>query len=287
MKKKIAGGRRFLGVALAALMALGVAVRPDGVSASASSDNGDGTFTNPVIYADVPDLDAIRVGDAYYMISTTMHLSPGCPVMKSTDLVNWEIVNYVYDTLDDGDMFTLRNGAEDYGGGSWAASIRYYNEKFYVAFGSMSTGKSYVFSTSDIENGPWHKSEFSGYLHDPSLLTTDDGLYLLYGSGTVLGRKLTEEANGDITFGEEFSLIQYPALDNDGNQVNGPVSYICEGLHAYQIGEYYYLLMIQWPTGGRRQQICWRSKTLDANGWESKKSLTPAWSLTGRWMEPA
>lgn len=52
-----------------------------------------GQFSNPVIYADVPDMDIIRVNDTYYMVSTTMHLSPGCPIMKSKDLVNWEIVN--------------------------------------------------------------------------------------------------------------------------------------------------------------------------------------------------
>ncbi len=241
------------------------------VNAAVSSDNGDGTFSNPVIYSDVPDLDAIRVGDAYYMISTTMHLSPGCPVMKSTDLVNWEIVNYVYDTLGDSDELALRNGQESYGNGSWAASIRYFKEKFYVTFGCMTTGKTYVYSTSDIENGPWHKSEFTGYLHDISLLTTEDEMYVVYGSGTARCRKLTEDENGDITFGEEFTLVEYTALDNDGNQVNAPVSYISEGIHAYKIGEYYYLFMIQWPTGGRRQEVCWRSKTLDGNGWESKK----------------
>ena len=56
--------------------------------AQASSDLGNGTFENPVIYADVPDPDIIRVGDTYYMVSTTMHMSPGCTLMKSRDLVN-------------------------------------------------------------------------------------------------------------------------------------------------------------------------------------------------------
>lgn len=60
-----------------------------------STDDGNGNYTNPVIFADVPDIDIIRVDDAFYMVSTTMHLSPGCPIMRSYDLVNWEIVNYV------------------------------------------------------------------------------------------------------------------------------------------------------------------------------------------------
>ena len=55
--------------------------------------------TNPVIYADAPDMSMLRVGDTYYMSSTTMHMSPGVPIMKSNDLVNWKLVNYAYDTL--------------------------------------------------------------------------------------------------------------------------------------------------------------------------------------------
>jgi len=56
---------------------------------------------NPLIYADVPDMSMIRVGDVYYMSSTTMHVNPGVPIMKSTDLVNWKLVNYAYETLED------------------------------------------------------------------------------------------------------------------------------------------------------------------------------------------
>jgi len=62
------------------------------------------TITNPVIWADVPDVDVIRVGDTYYMVSTTMYFSPGAPIMKSKDLVSWEICNYVYDTYAEGDV---------------------------------------------------------------------------------------------------------------------------------------------------------------------------------------
>ena len=54
---------------------------------------------NPVVVADVPDLSMIRVGDTYYMSSTTMHTSPGVPIMKSKDLINCRLVNYAYNTL--------------------------------------------------------------------------------------------------------------------------------------------------------------------------------------------
>src|SRR6187431_292463 len=79
---------------------------------------------NPVIFADVPDMSMIRVGDTYYMSSTTMHMSPGVPIMKSKDLVNWKLVNYAYDTLASIDALNLDNGKSTYGKGSWASSMR-------------------------------------------------------------------------------------------------------------------------------------------------------------------
>src|SRR5512140_3481078 len=77
---------------------------------------------NPIIFADVPDISIVRVGDSYYMSSTTMHMSPGITIMKSKDLVNWKIINYAYSTLGDVDELTLNNGRNAYGRGSWASS---------------------------------------------------------------------------------------------------------------------------------------------------------------------
>lgn len=85
---------------------------------------------NPVIFADVPDASMIRVGDTYYMSSTTMHMSPGVPIMKSYDLVNWELVNYAYDRLGEVDAMNLDNGKSTYGRGSWASCIRYHEGTF-------------------------------------------------------------------------------------------------------------------------------------------------------------
>ena len=86
-----------------------------------------GQAHSPVMWADVPDPSVIRVGDTYYMTSTTMHMNPGVPIMKSQDLVNWEIVNYVYDVLDADDRLALTGGENDYGRGSWASSLRYHD----------------------------------------------------------------------------------------------------------------------------------------------------------------
>src|SRR6476659_2267936 len=94
---------------------------------------------NPVIFADVPDMSMIRVGNTYYMSSTTMHLSPGVPIMKSKDLANWQLVNYAYDTLANMDDLNLNNGKSSYGRGSWASSIRYHNGTYYVTTFAQTT----------------------------------------------------------------------------------------------------------------------------------------------------
>ena len=114
-----------------------------------------GQVANPIIYSDVPDPDIIRVGDTYYMVSTTMYFNPGAPIMKSKDLVSWEICNYVYDTYHDSNKQNLVGGEHDYSHGSWAASLRYNKGTFYVFFGSYGSGKSYIYKTTDIENGTW------------------------------------------------------------------------------------------------------------------------------------
>jgi beta-xylosidase len=83
----------------------------------------------------------IRVGDTYYMSSTTMHMSPGLPIMKSKDLVNWELVGYAYDTLGDNEALRLENGRNAYGAGSWASSLRYHDGVFYASTFSSTTAR--------------------------------------------------------------------------------------------------------------------------------------------------
>ena len=109
------------------------------------------SVNNPIIWADVPDIDMIRVEDTYYMISTTMFYTPGAPIMKSKDLASWEICNYVYDILGDSAKHKLQNNEHDYSHGQWAASLRYKDGFFYVFFGSYGTGKSYIFKNDKIE----------------------------------------------------------------------------------------------------------------------------------------
>ncbi|WP_231863113.1 family 43 glycosylhydrolase [Sphingobacterium populi] len=130
--------------------------------------------TNPIIFADVPDMSMIRVGDTYYMSSTTMHMNPGLPLMKSHDLVNWELFGYGHTTLQDRDELNLDNGKSTYGRGTWASSLRYHNNTFYVSTFAQTTGKTYIYSTKDIESGPWEVNEFEPMMHDHSLFFDND-----------------------------------------------------------------------------------------------------------------
>ena len=211
------------------------------------------TISNPIIWADVPDEDIIRVGDTYYMVSTTMYFSPGAPIMKSKDLVSWEICNYVYDTYADGDKQTLKNGENDYSHGQWAASLRYHDGNFYVFFGSYGTGKSYIYKTSDIENGTWTRSEINGMYHDASILFDDDGRnYLVYGAG---GTAKIKEFNSDMT-GFKKNGVEQTLFSTGLDNLAG------EGWHIQKINGYYYIFVIAWPSNSKRIELCYRSKEL-------------------------
>ena len=94
-----------------------------------TADNVDGTYTNPLFYEEFSDPDIIRVGDWFYMTGTTMHTMPGLPVMRSADLVNWELLTYAFDRLDLGPSFRLEGG-DVYGQGIWAPCLRYHDGRF-------------------------------------------------------------------------------------------------------------------------------------------------------------
>ena len=254
-------GRTAAALLLSAAVAAPTLTGSAGAPGSAAS--GASTVSNPVIWADVPDEDVIRVGDTYYMVSTTMFFSPGAPIMKSKDLVSWEICNYVYDTLADGDVQSLRNGKHDYSHGQWAASLRYHNGTYYVFFGSYGTNKSYIFKTDDIENGTWSRSEINGMYHDASILFDDDGRnYLVYGGGEIKIKELNSDMTGFKQGGADKTLFK--------TNIQGYVA--GEGSHIQKIGDYYYIFIIAWPSYTGRIEICYRSKELLGN-YESKTVL--------------
>lgn len=206
--------------------------------------------TNPVIYADAPDPDVIRVGDTYYMVTTSMHMMPGSPIMRSTDLVNWEIIGYPYDRLEENDTYRLRNGLNAYGKGTWANSLKYHKGKFYVLTSSLDTGKTYLFSTDDPA-GTWERTVFDGYMHDPALLFDDDDkAYIIYGAENFSIRELTPD----------YKAIN-PAGLNKIILASGKPG--MEGTHAYKINGKYYLTFIWWEKGQIRRQYVYRADRID------------------------
>lgn len=108
-----------------------------------SADNGNGTYTNPIFYDECSDPDIIRVGEDFYLTSTTMHSVPGLPVLHSKDLVNWELLSYALTEFDLGEEFRLEQGKESYGQGIWAPCIRYHEGVFYIFLISIVTGYKY------------------------------------------------------------------------------------------------------------------------------------------------
>nr|WKN40372.1 glycoside hydrolase 43 family protein [Tunicatimonas sp. TK19036] len=209
---------------------------------------------NPIIYADVPDMSMVRVGDTYYMSSTTMHMSPGVPIMKSTDLVNWELINYAYEVLDTVDALELENGENSYGRGSWASCIRYHKETFYVSTFAQTTGKTYIYSTQDIENGSWQVSAFEPSYHDNTIFFDDDGrVYMIWGGGKLMMVELKEDLSG-VKEGTERVLIENasaPAGDN--------IMLPSEGSQLFKVNGKYYLFNIVWPQRGMRTVIIHRA----------------------------
>lgn len=144
-------------------------------------DQGDGTYVNPVIPADFSDLDAIRVGEDYYAISSTMQYSPGMVVIHSKDLVNWKIIGHVVDDLTRISPELNWDRMNCYGKGIWAGSIRYYKNKFWVYFGTPDDG--FFMNSATNPAGPWeplhHLWNVSGWDDCCSFCDDDGQLYFI------------------------------------------------------------------------------------------------------------
>ncbi len=220
---------------------------------------------NPVIYADVPDLSMIRVGNTYYMSSTTMHMSPGLPLMKSTDLVNWQLIGYAYDRLGELDELNLNHGKSTYGRGSWASSLRYHKGTYYVTTFAQTTGKTYIYSTKNIEKGPWKEVSFQPSYHDHSLFFDDDGrVYMIYGGGKLKMIELAADLSG-VKPGTTEQVIIENASTPSGTEGGLPA----EGSQVFRVNGKYYLFNITWPKGGMRTVVIHRADKL-TGPWEGK-----------------
>ena len=215
------------------------------------------SVNNPLIWADVPDVSVIRVDDTYYMVSTTMHMAPGVPIMASKDLARWRIINYAYQTLDNGDACSMNGGKNAYGKGSWASSIKYHKGTWYVLTPSYTTGKTHIYKTTDIKSGKWQTATLPFY-HDPSLLFDDDDrVYVVYGGGNISIIELSSDAMSVKSGATSRVLLKSPAA------IAGSDFYVeCEGAQIMKKDGFYYVFLISWPAGKCRSVLCYRSKSL-------------------------
>jgi beta-xylosidase len=212
-------------------------------------------INNPILRADFPDPDVIRVEDTYYMVSTTMHFMPGAVILRSFDLIHWEIYTHVYDTLDDTPMQKLNGDQSIYGQGMWAASLRHHRGRFYVCFVANDTRKTYLYQANDI-SGPWKKQTIEGFYHDCSLLFDDDDrVYIVYGNTEIYLTELNEYLTGPKLGG----LHRWIVRDREGVRLG------YEGTHFYKINQRYYLFFILWLSdgSGRRVEACFSADSLE------------------------
>ncbi len=203
-------------------------------------DLGDGTYKNPVIYADYSDPDVIRAGEDFFMVSSSFNCVPGLPVLHSRDLVNWKIVNHVFDRLNPEEVFSVPR----HGNGCWAPSLRYHQGTYYVFFGDPDFG-IYMSKTTD-PLGDWSPLELihkaRGWI-DPSPLWDDDGnAYLVHAfAGSRSGRKSILVVHRMKPDGS--GLTGKGVLVFDGHEDHPTI----EGPKFYKRNGYYYIFA---PAGG-------------------------------------
>ena len=215
-----------------------------------TADQGDGTYINPIVNADFPDCDVIRVGDTYYFVGTTMYHFPGATILKSKDLVSWEYCANPLQQIDSNDAYNLLNGRHHYSQGQWASSLNYHDGKFYLYF--ICYGRSGVDNTQNIlltttdPEGLWHMEKMDEHYYDAGWLFDDgedgDGyLYVACGIGDIWVNKLNPNTLEKISSERVISV---------GNG--------CEGAHMYHIGDYYYIYATYGGTEG--SQTIFRSR---------------------------
>jgi len=218
------------------------------------ADNGDGTYKNPIINADYSDPDAIRVGDDFYMISSSFEDMPGLPILHSKDLVNWSIIGHALQRLPPYDHYSK----PQHGNGVWAPAIRYHNKEFYIYYPDPDFG-IHLIRSKNI-NGPWSEPllVYPGKgIIDPCPLWDDDGnAYLVHAfAGSRAGIKSViaiNKMNKDGTAVIDDGVIVY-----DGHEQDPTI----EGPKIYKRNNYYYIFA---PAGGvpTGWQLVLRSKNI-------------------------
>lgn len=196
-----------------------------------SSDNGDGTFTNPIIRGDYPDTDIIRVGKDFYMISSSFACMPGIPICHSKDLINWKIIGHAYDSLTFLPSYSMEHELTAYGRACWAPTIRYHDGWFYIGVNLKSD--RYIMCKSRRPEGPYTMYPFKDELYDPGFFIDDDGKkYVTHGKNEIRLTRLNDEGTEIMTPGDKGTVI-----------LRSPEKYSLyfEGCHTYKRNGWYYI----------------------------------------------
>jgi beta-xylosidase len=218
------------------------------------SDQGNGTYKNPVLHADYSDPDAVRVGSDYYMISSSFEDVPGLPILHSKDLVNWTLVGHALKRQVPVEHFSLPRHGE----GVWAPSIRYHKGEYYIYYPDPDFGIYLIKAKNPA--GPWSEPvlvEGGKGLIDPCPLWDDDGqAYLVHAyAGSRAGIKsviTVKKMNSEGTKTTESGVLVY-----DGHELDPTI----EGPKFYKRNGYYYIFA---PAGGVATgwQLVLRSKNV-------------------------
>ncbi|MEV4754416.1 family 43 glycosylhydrolase [Micromonospora sp. NPDC049559] len=170
-------------------------------------DGNPGTsYSNPVVWQDFADVDIIRVDNAYYLSASTMHYSPGAPILRSYDLVNWEFAGHSVPNLDfDNNAYNM-SGGRAYVKGIWASAFNYRRSNgTYYWIGCTEFNRTYVYTATSVE-GPWQKrSRINNCYYDAGLLIDDnDTMYVAYGNTTISVAQLTADGLGQVRTQQVF-----------------------------------------------------------------------------------
>jgi beta-xylosidase len=196
-----------------------------------------GTFSNPVVWQDFADGDIIRVGDAYYYSASTMHYSPGAPILRSYDLVNWEYAGHSVPRLDfDSNAYDL-NGSRAYVKGIWASAFNYRpSNSTYYWLGCTEFNRTYVYTATSV-GGAWSKkARINNCYYDAGLLFDNDTPYVAYGNGTISVAQLSSDLTSQVR-----AQTVYQTPSNIGT---------LEGSRMYKRGNYYYIWLTR-PANGQ------------------------------------
>jgi beta-xylosidase len=204
-------------------------------------DNGQqpgGQFTNPVVWQDFADVEVIRVGEVYYMTASTMHYSPGAPILRSYDLVNWEFAGHSVPSLDFGTKYDLTSGQRAYVKGIWASTLAYRpsNRTYYWA-GCIEFNDTFIYTASSVE-GPWNRhAQLDNCYYDAGMLIDDnDTMYVAYGNTTISVAQLSADGRSQVRAQQVF---QTPSSIGT-----------LEGARFYKRGGSYYIWLTR-PANGQ------------------------------------